>query len=730
MSLKPNYGHYSESELSTMSAMDLLQVQVQRSNSLESRLEGLRRISLVASLIGSENGLRMQLLPWLKSEFLNHGSTGNTTSSNTISGSNSNTTAASTSSTSAHQQHHSHLETDEDEVLLCLATQLGKLSPYIGDGDDAEDNLNSILSLLEYLCGIEETVVREEAVRSIRTLLESYDDVISYNTSNYDQFAQSLVHMCNRLAGSDWFPSKVCAAGVIPTVYTTFVNILTHRSNSNNTATALEGKQSQLRQLLSTLIHDENPLVRRSCARHLPILLTALIREQTHEEDVLPMYRTLLTDESDTVRLLAIGATAKMCTYLQYYNRTFYESEALEMIRDAVQDASWRVRDATGKVFGEIVQALCSSSSSSSSSNASNSSNSSNTSYLCTLYSTLLADAEAEVRASAVSCLGDVTRVAVASYSSNSSTSNSNYQPIASVLPRLSDDTIMEVRRNLAREIMRVAPELDGTFVLQTYRTVLETLVLDEAPEVQLAILTELPNLGSLLPSLPNLVGSLLNMTNAANWRVRLNCALMLSSLCQYLGTEFYLNNLATPFYNFLLDSVAEVRCAVIATSTQLAKVCGYHWCNQHLLPNLMDLYVDPSSGSECYLTRITILRCAAALIVTGTTASKGKEPVQELDETDNVSSSSYKDHPALVDKVLTFLIQALEDKVANVRLVAARSLGEFVLQQDDEEETIVAEERQQQKRRVLDALHALASEDEDEDCKFYSRLALDAVVA
>jgi len=285
------------------------------------------------------------------------------------------------------------------------------------------------------------------------------------------------------------------------------------------------------------------------------------------------------------------------------------------------------------------------------------------------------------------------------------------------------DDTIMEVRRNLAREVMDVAPDLDRAFVLGTYKSIIEQLLTDEFPEVQLAVLTNLPALAPLLPNTPTLVSSLLSMTSASNWRVRLNCALMLSSLCEYLGERFYLENLAGAFYAFLLDPVAEVRVAVITASTNLAKVCGLTWCNQHLLPNLFKLYKNP--GGECYLTRVTILRCAAALIVsnqTATTSSSGEDNAELHDSNGNSGGIATESDAELIDKVLTFLLAGLEDKVANVRMVAARSLGDY----------IIAEQQSKTSgyMRVLDALNAQVTDDEDEDCKFYCQLAINATAA
>ena len=52
---------------------------------------------------------------------------------------------------------------DEDEVLLSLAEELGNFVPYVGGSEHAQ----VLLSPLEGLCGVEETVVRERAVQSL-----------------------------------------------------------------------------------------------------------------------------------------------------------------------------------------------------------------------------------------------------------------------------------------------------------------------------------------------------------------------------------------------------------------------------------------------------------------------------------------------------------------------------------------------------------------------------------
>ena len=72
MSLKPRFGTHSADDLASMEPMKLLQIQVSRSNSLESRIEGLKKVTLVASVLSAsgKNRVRKELMPWLKTEFL------------------------------------------------------------------------------------------------------------------------------------------------------------------------------------------------------------------------------------------------------------------------------------------------------------------------------------------------------------------------------------------------------------------------------------------------------------------------------------------------------------------------------------------------------------------------------------------------------------------------------------------------------------------------------------
>ncbi len=58
---------------------------------------------------------------------------------------------------------------DEDEVLLALAEELGHFLPFVGGPEHG----HVLLSPLENLCSVEETVVRDKAVASLATVASS-----------------------------------------------------------------------------------------------------------------------------------------------------------------------------------------------------------------------------------------------------------------------------------------------------------------------------------------------------------------------------------------------------------------------------------------------------------------------------------------------------------------------------------------------------------------------------
>jgi len=127
-------------------------------------------------------------------------------------------------------------EEDNDEAHMSVARQLGDFVPLLGGAQYAK----IILPLLEKLCGEEEVVVREAAVKALNTAVH--------------QFPKEDVHgeyqaLIQRMATSAWFASRVSAAGVIPQAFAASQEVAV---------------QDELRKTFILLCKDETPMVRRA----------------------------------------------------------------------------------------------------------------------------------------------------------------------------------------------------------------------------------------------------------------------------------------------------------------------------------------------------------------------------------------------------------------------------------------------------------------------------------
>jgi serine/threonine-protein phosphatase 2A regulatory subunit A len=92
---------------------------------------------------------------------------------------------------------------EDDEVLFAIAEELGKIYTLL-------DNKLALLPLLEVLCTMDETVVREQAVKS----LSKISDTLSA-TDMQNVFAQMVI----RLSTTESLPSRVSSIGLMAPCY-------------------------------------------------------------------------------------------------------------------------------------------------------------------------------------------------------------------------------------------------------------------------------------------------------------------------------------------------------------------------------------------------------------------------------------------------------------------------------------------------------------------------------
>jgi len=101
---------------------------------------------------------------------------------------------------------------DESEVLAELAIVLGKMLDVVG-GPQFADHL---FRILERLCLIEETVVRDKAIGALKTLFKHV---------SLKDYQNSIMQMLDRLIHSDCVAAKLSAVSIIPSVIPHFSQI-------------------------------------------------------------------------------------------------------------------------------------------------------------------------------------------------------------------------------------------------------------------------------------------------------------------------------------------------------------------------------------------------------------------------------------------------------------------------------------------------------------------------
>ncbi|CAB4067858.1 PPP2R1 [Lepeophtheirus salmonis] len=199
---------------------------------------------------------------------------------------------------------------DEDEILLALAEQLGTFTPVVG----GPDYVNCLLPPLECLAIVEETIVRDKAVESLRHIADQHSpmDLETY-----------FVPLVKRLAVGDWFTSRTSACGLFSVCYS--------RSSP--------AVKAELRTLFRSLCQDDTPMVRRAASSKLGEF-AKVVEVEYLKSDLIPMFVNLAKDEQDSVRLLSVDACVSISSLLQTED---VEQLVMPTLKHTAEDKSWRL---------------------------------------------------------------------------------------------------------------------------------------------------------------------------------------------------------------------------------------------------------------------------------------------------------------------------------------------------------------------------------------------------
>jgi serine/threonine-protein phosphatase 2A regulatory subunit A len=505
-------------------ALTLMPPALTRQNeNVQLRLNSIRRLTTIASALGPER-TRAELVPFL-----------------------------------------ADANDDEDECLLAVAEEMVNLIGLVGGPEHA----HALLAPLENLASVEETAVRDKAVRSACEVARGMTP---------EGAKAHFAPLAMRLASGDWFSARVSACGLMATAY--------------ELCAGDEAARDEMRAAYAKLCGDETPLVRRAAAQHLGAFAAAC--ESRHvETEMLSLFRRLTLDEQDSVRLLVVEDCAALGRLLPK------EACAAEMVPAAkkfVADKSWRVRYAVAKQLYDLCECVGAQVA---------------RDELVSSYERLLADGEAEVRIASAGLASELCRLVGPEAAT------------AEIVPRvkeLAGDASQHVRAALASVVMGLAPTLGKDRTIEHLLPVFLTLLKDEIPEVRLNIISKLEEVNSVIGVdllAQELLPAIEDLAEDAHWRVRLAIIEYVPLLASQMGTAFLFQKnaegedgeLTKLCLRWLGDRVYSIREAAAVNLKRLAEVFGPEWAKEHVIPRVMALAENPH-----YLHRSAVVRAMTLL--------------------------------------------------------------------------------------------------------------------
>ena len=403
-------------------------------------------------------------------------------------------------------------------MLLVLAEQLGNFTPLVG----GPDHVHCLLPPLENLANIEETVVRDKAVESLRKIADKH---------SVKDLEEHFIPMILRLATGDWFTSRTSACGLFSVAY----------------PRASPANKAELRNAFRTLCRDDTPMVRRAAASKLGEV-AKVIEKDYLKSDLIQIFEDLSRDDQDSVRLLSVEPGIQMVSILRDDPNLAQVKQAL---KDLVEDKSWRVRYMAAEKIVQVT--LCRETPYIECFQIQEAfGNKIPTEEIVSLYTGLLKDPEGEVR--------DVASMKLAGFCSGLPTENRTKIIIEQVLPvvkPLATDSNQHVKISLASVVMGLAPLLGEKETVDHLLPIFLSMLKDDTPEVRLNIISSLDKVGNVIGQLElthSLLPAIVELAEDGKWRVRLAIVEYMPLLAEQLDQTFFEEKLLSLCKGWLVD--------------------------------------------------------------------------------------------------------------------------------------------------------------------------------
>jgi serine/threonine-protein phosphatase 2A regulatory subunit A len=525
---------------------------------------------------------------------------------------------------------------DLDQVLLVLSEKLGLFLPLIGGPDHAA----ALIPIFEALCETEEIVVRDMVVASIANILKQLGPT---NKAAVQAYFEMFKRLCNEEAG-ELFYARVSSSRFVSELYRLLP----------------EPDRVIVRETYIRLCKDELTIVRGAAASQF-MKMAAMLSADLLTGDFLALMHALVSDESQTIQVIAIESLCSYATMLKEHNQTnVLSTEILPLVKAFADSQSWRVRQALSKKFGNYATAFL---------------NAEVSGEVFGALMNLIQDPEPEVRSLAILEVMPFLEVVGAA------------QFIGELAPaavHLSQDPMPNVRKQLADLCVDVAAKVGPEAVSMHLSDLIMKLMEDEDSMVRLRIIVKLPIIAEETPSLcTRLTEYLKAMFTNTNWRVRKQLLIAMPAIVKHMGQDYFIDHFLAPTLLLLKDQVDEVRTMCCSIVPQIAAVSNANWAHEAIFPAVKAM------GTGSFSVRLSMISALEGLL--------------------KLDSLSDKFHA----EVLTLMLTTATDKVPNIRIRAAQGMNR----------ALTAPHADAFKDKLQGALNELMK-DKDKDVKYFASKA------
>lgn len=563
---------------------------------------------------------------------------------------------------------------DEDEVLLALAEELGGFTEYVGGPQWA----HLLLSPLENLAAVEETLVRDKAAESINKICSVLSPA---------QIVEYYLPLLRRLSTGEWFTSRSSATALYASAYPRLSPSGSSSSSSDPSAPSTSTSEAvgnvtvvreEMVKMFSQLCQDDTPMVRRSAAKEMGNF-TKQLDKPTLIKDLVPVFRKLSSDDQDSVRLLTVDSLIAIAAVMDTGECKTYLGPTMKSM---VQDKSWRVRYMVADNFVKLSEAA---------------GEEIVREELVGAFTLLLKDQEAEVRTAAAGQIPGFAKLV------NAETILARLMPC---VRELATDTSQHVRAALGAQISGLAPLLGKQATIDNLLPLFLQLLKDEFPEVRLNIISKLEQVNSVIGIellSQALLPAIMQLSEDKQWRVRQAIIEYIPLLATQLGVAFFDEKLGNLCMAWLADPVFSIREAATVNLRKLTEVFGVQWASSALLPKVV-----ANAGNENYLHRLTTV-FALTTMAPALSAEVIRAPTAP-------SMPNAAQQPSIIESVVSLA----SDPIPNIRFNVAKALEVLatVLSEQDGGKEVVTES-------ILPALSKLKN-DSDPDVRYFAGKAVD----